>query len=115
MTDMIADQVARDLSARGWPGAEARQTEVERFLTPTEAAKVLRCSTTLLYQLLRRDEIPAIRMGAKRYAIPVRAINLIVDVVMSAGSVIGISNWKEEWDRYTSKIGRESALRCQQP
>lgn len=103
MTESIAREVERQLTSKGWPSSNAPQVEVERFLTPAEAAQVLRCSTTLLYQLLRRDEVPAIRMGAKRYAIPVRAVNLIVDVIMSSGSVIGIADWKNAWNEHVSK------------
>lgn len=98
----LVAELERRLAARGWPHAPARRTEVERFLTPAEAAKVLRCSPGLLYSLLRAGDIPAIRMGAKRYAIPVRAVNLIVDVIMAAGSCIGLADWKAAWDAYVA-------------
>ncbi|WP_199043152.1 excisionase family DNA-binding protein [Glycomyces salinus] len=99
----LLEELEKRMAARGYPGAKASQAEVERFLTPTEAAKVLRCSQGLLYSLLRDGQIPAIRMGAKRYAIPVRPVNLIVDVVMASGNCIGLADWKQAWDEYVAE------------
>lgn len=47
---------------------EARQT-----LTAAEGAKALGINVHLFYQLCRENQVPAIRLGAKRIVIPRKA------------------------------------------
>ena len=52
-------------------------------LTVEEAAAVLGISRALAYELVRRGEIPSVRLG-RRIVVPVRALHAVLDDASNA-------------------------------
>jgi excisionase family DNA binding protein len=54
-------------------------------LTVEEAGALLGISRTLAYELVRRGEIPSLRLG-RRVVVPVRALEALLDRVAGEGA-----------------------------
>lgn len=53
---------------------------IERIVyTPAEVAEILDVTTQTVYRMIRRDEIPAIRVGSRRYRIRAKDIEQLLD------------------------------------
>ena len=66
------------------------------FLTVEEVADVLRVDAVTIYRAIRAGEFPAVKIR-KRYVIPRRAIDMLVEDVMASGSCVDIAEWTASW------------------
>lgn len=62
------------------------------FLTVDEVAALLRVDAVTIYRAIRAGEFPAVKIR-KRYVIPRRALELLVDDVMVSGSCVDTATW----------------------
>ncbi len=53
-------------------------------LSPREAANVVGISTSLMHKLIQSGEIPAIKLGGKRWVIPVAALDAMLREAIQA-------------------------------
>ena len=66
------------------------------FLTVEEVADVLRVDAVTIYRAIRAGEFPAVKIR-KRYVIPRRAIDMLVDDVVTTGSCVDTAEWTSSW------------------
>ena len=59
-------------------------------VTPERAARMLGISRNLCYRMVKSGEIPAVRLGEKRWLVPVQALER-----MLAGAVEGVTKAAE--------------------
>jgi excisionase family DNA binding protein len=62
------------------------------FLTVDEVAALLRVDAVTIYRAIRAGEFPAVKIR-KRYVIPRRALELLVEDVMVSGSCVDTATW----------------------
>ena len=62
------------------------------FLTVDEVAGLLRVDAVTIYRAIRAGEFPAVKIR-KRYVIPRRALELLVEDVMVSGSCVDTATW----------------------
>lgn len=94
-TGIVAELRAR-LEAAGMAQRSATRLEaVPRFLSVKEAAEVFNVSQGTIHNLIEAGNLPAVQLGGRgsRIQIPVRAINLIIDLAMITGGMVDLSNW----------------------
>jgi excisionase family DNA binding protein len=66
------------------------------FYTVEEVAEVLRVDPATIYRAIRAGEFPAVKVR-KRYVVPARAIDMLVDDVIATGSCVDTSQWTSSW------------------
>jgi excisionase family DNA binding protein len=66
------------------------------FLTVEEVADVLRVDPVTIYRAIRAGEFPAVKIR-KRYVVPRRAIDMLVDDVVTSGSCVDTAEWTSSW------------------
>src|SRR4029078_3746584 len=66
------------------------------FLTVEEVADVLRVDPVTIYRAIRAGELPAVKIR-KRYVVPRRAIDMLVDDVVTTGSCVDTAEWTSSW------------------
>ena len=66
------------------------------FLTVEEVADVLRVDTVTIYRAIRAGEFPAVKIR-KRYVIPRRAIDMLIEDVVTTGSCVDTADWTSSW------------------
>ena len=62
------------------------------FLTVDEVAELLRVDAVTIYRAIRAGEFPAVKIR-KRYVIPRRALELLIEDVMVSGSCVDTATW----------------------
>lgn len=70
------------------------------FLTVEEVADVLRVDAVTIYRAIRAGEFPAVKIR-KRYVIPRRAIDLLIEDVVTTGSCVDTADWTSSWRQTT--------------
>lgn len=73
--------------------------EAERkpaFLTVEEVADLLRVDAVTIYRAIRDGEFPAVKVR-KRYTVPRRAIEMLVDDVVATGGCVDAAEWTSSW------------------
>jgi len=63
------------------------------FLSVPQAAKQMQCSPGLLYRLIRDGDFPAIQLGAKKYLVPTKVVEELVEVVIETGGLVNVADW----------------------
>jgi len=71
------------------------------FLTVEETADLLRVDAVTIYRAIRSGEFPAVKVR-KRYVVPLRALDLLVDDVVATGSCVDTAEWTSSW---RTKVG----------
>ena len=66
------------------------------FYTVEEVAEVLRVDPVTIYRAIRAGEFPAVKIR-KRYVVPQKAIELLVEDVMATGGCVDTSEWTTSW------------------
>ena len=66
------------------------------FFTVEEVADVLRVDAVTIYRAIRAGEFPAVKIR-KRYVVPRRAIDLLVEDVVTTGSCVDTAEWTSSW------------------
>jgi excisionase family DNA binding protein len=66
------------------------------FFTVEEVADLLRVDSVTIYRAIRSGEFPAVKVR-KRYVVPQRAIELLVDDVVATGSCVDTAAWTSSW------------------
>lgn len=66
------------------------------FLTVEETAELLRVDAVTIYRAIRSGEFPAVKVR-KRYVVPSRALDLLVDDVVATGSCVDTAEWTSSW------------------
>ena len=66
------------------------------FLTVEETADLLRVDAVTIYRAIRSGEFPAVKVR-KRYVVPSRALDLLVDDVVATGSCVDTAEWTSSW------------------
>jgi excisionase family DNA binding protein len=66
------------------------------FLTVEEVADVLRVDPVTIYRAIRAGEFPAVKIR-KRYVVPRRAIDMLVDDAVTSGSCVDTAEWTSSW------------------
>jgi excisionase family DNA binding protein len=61
-----------------------------------EVAELLRVDPVTIYRAIRVGEFPAVKVR-KRYVVPERAIELLVDDVVATGSCVDTAGWTSSW------------------
>jgi excisionase family DNA binding protein len=77
------------------PGSLGRRPRPS-FYTVEEVAEVLRVDPVTIYRAIRAGEFPAVKIR-KRYVVPQKAIELLVDDVMATGGCVDTSEWTSAW------------------
>jgi excisionase family DNA binding protein len=77
------------------PLATARRPR-PAFFTVEEVADLLRVDSVTIYRAIRGGEFPAVKVR-KRYVVPLRAIELLVDDVVATGSCVDTAEWTSSW------------------
>ncbi len=62
------------------------------FYTVEEVAAALRVDPVTIYRAIRAGGFPAVKVR-KRYVVPVRAIELLVEDVVSTGACVDTADW----------------------
>jgi excisionase family DNA binding protein len=66
------------------------------FLTVEETAELLRVDAVTIYRAIRSGEFPAVKVR-KRYVVPSRALDLLVEDVVATGSCVDTAEWTSSW------------------
>jgi len=66
------------------------------FLTVEEVAELLRVDAVTIYRAIRSGDFPAVKVR-KRYVVPRRAIELLVDDVVATGACVDTAVWTSSW------------------
>lgn len=66
------------------------------FYTVEETAAALRVDPVTIYRAIRAGQFPALKVR-KRYVVPQRAIELLVEDVVSTGACIDTAEWTSSW------------------
>jgi len=78
--------------ASSLPGRKPRPA----FYTVEEIAEALRVDPVTIYRAIRAGEFPAVKVR-KRYVVPQRAIDLLVEDVVSTGACVDTAEWTSSW------------------
>jgi excisionase family DNA binding protein len=94
-SSIVAELRARLESSGLIQRSATRLEAVPRFLSVKETAEVFNVSQGTIHNLIEAGNLPAIQLGGRgsRIQIPVRAINLIIDLAMITGGMVDLSNW----------------------
>ena len=87
-------QVSSQLPTPPQPGRRPRPA----FYTVEEVAEVLRVDPVTIYRAIRAGEFPAVKIR-KRYVVPQKAIELLVEDVMATGGCVDTAEWTTSWRR----------------
>ncbi len=68
------------------------------FYTVEEVAELMRVDPVTIYRSIRSAEFPAVKVR-KRYVVPVRAIELLVEDVIASGRCVDTAEWTSAWRR----------------
>ena len=82
----------RATTATGRPSEAIGSRQRPAFLTVDEVAGLLRVDAVTIYRAIRAGEFPAVKIR-KRYVIPRRALELLVEDVMVSGSCVDTATW----------------------
>jgi excisionase family DNA binding protein len=85
-------QVSPQLPTPPQPGRRPRPA----FFTVEEVAEVLRVDPVTIYRAIRAGEFPAVKIR-KRYVVPQKAIELLVEDVMATGGCVDTAEWTTAW------------------
>lgn len=66
------------------------------FLTVDEVADLLRVDAVTIYRAVRARQFPAIKVR-KRYIVPRRVIELLVEDVVATGACVDTAAWTARW------------------
>lgn len=66
------------------------------FLTVDEAAELLRVDPVTIYRAIRAQQFPAVKVR-KRYVVPRKAIEKLVDDVVATGGCVDTAVWTGDW------------------
>jgi excisionase family DNA binding protein len=66
------------------------------FYTVEETAEVFRVDPATIYRAIRAGEFPAVKVR-KRYVVPARAIDMLVEDVIATGGCVDTSEWTSNW------------------
>lgn len=99
-TAITAELKARLESAGVLRRNPARLEAVPKFLSVKQAAEVFGVSHGTVNNLVNENRLPAVQFGGKgsRVQIPLRAVNLIIDLAMITGGMVTLENWREVLD-----------------
>jgi excisionase family DNA binding protein len=61
-----------------------------------EVSEVLRVDPVTIYRAIRAGEFPAVKIR-KRYVVPARAIDMLVEDVIATGGCVDTSEWTSNW------------------
>lgn len=86
----MPDRAAAQAVSR--PLEEATSRPRPAFLTVEEVAGLLRVDAVTIYRAIRAGEFPAVKIR-KRYVVPRRALELLVEEVMVSGSCVDTATW----------------------
>jgi excisionase family DNA binding protein len=64
--------------------------------TVEEAAALLRVDPVTLYRAIRAQEFPAVKVR-KRYVVPTRALEMLIDDVVATGGCVDTAEWTSSW------------------
>lgn len=78
----------------------ARLESVPKFLSVKQAAEVFGVSVATVNNMINAGKLPAVQFGGRgsRVQIPMRAVNLIIDLAMITGGLVSTENWHEVLD-----------------
>ena len=79
-----------------WPAPAAARSPRPTFFTVEEVAELLRVDPVTIYRAIRAGEFPAVKVR-KRYVVPHRAIDLLVEDVVSTGGCVDTAEWTSSW------------------
>lgn len=102
---IIAELKARLETAGVRDRTPSRLEAIPKFLSVEETADVFGISTGTVRNLIDANKLPAIRFGGhkSRIGIPLRAINLIIDLAMISGGMVSFENWHDVLDDLVAK------------
>ena len=88
-----------------WPGTgAARSPRPAFFFTVEEVAELLRVDPVTIYRAIRAGEFPAVKVR-KRYVVPQRALDLLVDDVVATGACVDTAEWTSSWRQTVGASG----------
>ncbi|GAB3219308.1 hypothetical protein GCM10027447_01870 [Glycomyces halotolerans] len=96
----VAELKARLEAAGVRKRTPSRLETLPKFLSVKETAEVLGVSNATVNNMIDAGKLPAVQFGGKgsRVGIPMRAINLIIDLAMITGGMVSVENWHEVLD-----------------
>ena len=77
------------------PAVQGRKPKPS-FYTVEEVSEVLRVDPVTIYRAIRAGEFPAVKIR-KRYVVPARAIDMLVEDVIATGGCVDTSEWTSNW------------------
>lgn len=82
----------------------ARLESVPKFLSVKQTAEIFNISIATVNNMINAGKLPAVQFGGRgsRVQIPMRAINLIIDLAMITGGLVSTENWHEILDDLVS-------------
>jgi excisionase family DNA binding protein len=83
-------------SGARWPGGPTGRVDRPSFFTVEEVAEILRVDAVTIYRAIRSGEFPAVKIR-KRYVVPRRAIELLVEDVVATGGCVDTAAWTSSW------------------
>ncbi|MFI6503714.1 helix-turn-helix transcriptional regulator [Nonomuraea typhae] len=94
----VLEALARALSAAGYGkpagGQQAPDLSGERkFHSVAEVAGMFGISEMGIYRAIHAGKFPAVRVGLRRYFVPARAIEAMVDAAMTRGQMVDAADW----------------------
>lgn len=79
-----------------WRGEAITEPAHSVFLTVEETADLLRVDAVTIYRAIRSGEFPAVKVR-KRYVVPRRALDLLVEDVVATGTCVDTAEWTSSW------------------
>lgn len=79
-----------------YPSPAPERPPQPAFLTVEEVAAFLRVDSVTIYRAIRAGEFPAVKVR-KRYVVPRRALELLVDDVVATGACVDLADWTSSW------------------
>jgi excisionase family DNA binding protein len=89
-----------------WPAgaiSPAGRKPPPAFFTVEEVADVLRVDPVTIYRAIRAGEFPAVKIR-KRYVVPQRAIEMLVDDAVATGVCVDAAEWTSSWRHTTGAL-----------
>jgi len=77
------------------PGNKAWE-EVPKPTLLADTDAIVRVDAVTIYRAIRAGEFPAVKIR-KRYVIPRRVIDMLVDDVVTTGSCVDTAEWTSSW------------------
>ncbi|RIQ29140.1 helix-turn-helix domain-containing protein [Jiangella rhizosphaerae] len=72
----------------------SRADEARHFYTVAEAARLLRVSTMTVYRAIANDAFPAIKITSRRYSVPAKAIDAMIDAAVTGHCVVDAGDFQ---------------------